>query len=163
MSDWRPGPLTRRLLRAPTWLYRARLGVLLGHRFLMITHSGRRSGRLYRTVVEVVGRIPQQGEFVVLAGRGTRSDWLLNLEAGCGQQVDVGRARFRPDVRRLGEDEAVEVLAGYERRNRVAAPVVRRVLSWLTGWTYTGTDDDRRRLVRELPLVALRPASSTIR
>jgi hypothetical protein len=37
------------------------------------------------------------------------------------------------------------------------APVVRRVLSWLVGWSYDGGDDARRRLVRELPLVEFRP------
>lgn len=58
----------------------------------------------------------------------------------------------------LGADEAAGVLAGYELRNRVAAQVVRRVLSALVGRPYDGSDTARHRLVRELPLVAFRPA-----
>jgi len=149
----------RRVLRAPVRLYDAGFGRLLGERFLMLTHVGRRSGRTYRTVVEVVGRIPERDEYVVMAGFGRSADWLRNVRAGGGREVAVGRRRFRPAVRELGEDEAAAVLAGYERRNRLAAPVVRVVLGRLVGWRYTGTDADRRRLVRELPLVALGPAT----
>ena len=35
----------RWLVRAPVWLYRARLGILVGDRLLMLEHLGRRSGR----------------------------------------------------------------------------------------------------------------------
>jgi deazaflavin-dependent oxidoreductase (nitroreductase family) len=156
MAKDRPGPVLRRLLAAPLWLYRARLGWLLGRRFLMLTHVGRRSGRTYRTVVEVVAR--PDGEYVAVAGFGPTTDWLRNVEAGGGREVAVGRQTFRPAVRRLDVDEAARVLADYERRNRLAAPVVRAVLSRLVGWRYTGTDEERRRLVTERPLVAFRPA-----
>jgi deazaflavin-dependent oxidoreductase (nitroreductase family) len=160
LATKRPAPALRRLLRAPTLLYRAGLGWVLGSRFLMLTHVGRRSGRTYRTVVEVVGTLPATGEYVVLAGLGRSADWLRNLQAGGGREVAVGRRRFRSTVRELGEDEAVAVLAGYERRNRFATPVVRTVLGRLVGRRYTGTDDERRRLVRQLPLVALGPAAA---
>jgi deazaflavin-dependent oxidoreductase (nitroreductase family) len=149
----------RRLLRAPTWLFRAGLGPVFGSRFLMLTHVGRRSGRTYRTVVEVVGRLPGGG-FVVMAGFGARTDWLRNALAGGAREVAVGRHRFAPEIRQLGQDEAAAVLAEYERRNRLAAPVVRAVLSRLVGWRYTGTDDERRRLVAALPLVALSPRTT---
>jgi deazaflavin-dependent oxidoreductase (nitroreductase family) len=147
----------RAVLRAPAVLYHHGLGGLLGERFLMVTHIGRTSGRRYDTVLEVVGRLPPAGEYVVLAGRGRSADWLRNVTAGGARQVTVGRRRFRPVVRELGPDEAVTVLADYERRNRLAAPVVRAVLSGLVGWRYTGSDENRRRLVGELPLVAFGP------
>jgi len=156
----RPGPVLRRLLRAPVALYRHDLGWLLGHRFLMITHRGRRTGRTYRTVVEVVGHDPTRHEYVVMAGFGRSADWYRNVLARPPVEVVVGRERFRPVARELDEDEAVHVLADYETRNRLAAPVVRRMLSRLVGWRYTGTEPDRRRLVRTLPLVAFRPAGS---
>jgi len=155
MASDRPGPVLRRLLRAPVFLFRAHLGWLLASRFLMITHLGRRSGREYHTVVEVVGRLPESDEYVVMAGFGHSADWLKNLRAGGGREISVGRRRFRPAVRELDEDEGSAVLAGYERRNRLIAPIVRRVLSALVGWRYTGTEDQRRRLVKERPLVAL--------
>ncbi len=51
------------------------------------------------------------------------------------------------------------MLAAYERRNWLIAPVLRLVLSRLVGWRYDGSPAGRQRLVAELPLVAFRPTS----
>ena len=163
MTTQRPGPVLRRLLRAPTLIFRAGLGGLFGERFLMLTHVGRRTGRHYRTVLEVVGRLPASGAFVVMAGFGSSADWLRNVQAGGALEVRIGRRRFRPAFRLLPEEEAAEVFAAYECDNRLIAPIVRTVLSRLVGWRYTGSEDDRHRLVRERPLVAFRPAGPSAR
>lgn len=154
-----PGPLARRLLRAPVWLYEHDAGWLLGERFLLLTHVGRRTGRRYETVLEVVGSDRATGEVVVMAGFGRAANWFRNIQAQPAVEVAVGRRRFRPAHRVLGDDEAAAVLDGYERRNHLIAPVVRRVLSRLVGWHYDGSEAARRRLVAELPLVAFRPAA----
>jgi hypothetical protein len=60
-------------------------------------------------------------------------------------------------VRQLDADEAVRAVAAYERRNRIVAPILRAVLSKTAGFRYDGSESARRRLVEELPLVALRP------
>jgi deazaflavin-dependent oxidoreductase (nitroreductase family) len=138
-------------------LYAAHAGWLLDHRFLLLHHRGRRSHRRYRTVLEVVAWRPATREAVVLSGLGHRSQWYRNLLAGQAVQVQIARLRFAPAMRPLGSDEAVGVLADYERRNRLVAPLVRGVLSKLAGFRYDGSDAARRRLVQTLPLVALRP------
>jgi len=153
----RPGPVLRGLLRAPVWLYRCGLGWTLGHRFLLLTHTGRRSGRRYQTVVEVVAFDRHAGEAVVMSGFGATADWYRNIRHASPAEVRIGRRRFQPTVRFLEAEEAVSVMADYEYRNRWAAPVVRRVLSLLVGWPYDGSAEARRRLVDELPLVAFRP------
>ncbi len=51
MVDTPPGKVLRLGLRLPIWLYRARLGRLLGERFLLLTHIGRKSG-LPRQIAE---------------------------------------------------------------------------------------------------------------
>ncbi|MEU0529033.1 nitroreductase family deazaflavin-dependent oxidoreductase [Amycolatopsis tolypomycina] len=147
----------RFVFRAPVRLYDHGLGWVLGHRFLCLTHLGRRSGRMYRTVLEVVGT--EGGEYVVVAGLGARADWFRNIQARPPVEVIVGRRRFPAAHRVLGEDEAVEVIAGYERRNRLAKPVLRFAFGKLLGRRYDGTDLSRRRMARQLPLVALRPRS----
>jgi deazaflavin-dependent oxidoreductase (nitroreductase family) len=153
----RPGPILRRVLRLPALLYDWNAGWLLGHRFLRLTHAGRRSGRRYRTVLEVIGTGPAPGEVIVMAGLGRSADWYRNVMAHPAIEVAIARQRFRPAYRVLGEPEAVAVLADYERRNRWATPLVRRTLTWLVGWTYDGSEDARRRLAHELPLIAFRP------
>jgi hypothetical protein len=105
-------------------------------------------------VLEVVAWRPAAREAVVLSGVGQRSQWYRNVLAGQAVEVRVARLRFAPDVRPLGSEEAVGVLADYERRNRLAAPLVRAVLSKLAGFRYDGSEPARRRLVHTLPLVA---------
>lgn len=57
--------------------------------------------------------------------------------------------------RALEREEAVRVMEGYERRNRLARPIVRGVLSRLAGFRYDGSSEARERLVEALPLLGL--------
>jgi deazaflavin-dependent oxidoreductase (nitroreductase family) len=142
--------------RVADQLYDRGLSRLMGRRFLRLTHTGRRSGRSFHTVLEVVAH-RSGGEFFVVSGFGPRSDWLRNLEAGGPATVRVSGRSFPVDHRRLDEAEALAVFAAYERRHRVIRPLVHRSLSWLLGWPYHGTGTDRRRLVAQLPVIGLRP------
>ena len=146
----------KRVFRVPSVLYRLRLGWLFGHRFLLLTHVGRRTGATRRTVLEVMRYDHQRGEAIVMSGFGPESDWFRNLEHGSPIEIGIGNQRFAASHRVLTEDDAVAVLADYERRNRCAILVVRRVLSALVGWRYDGSEDNRRRVVRQLPLIAFR-------
>ncbi len=62
---------------------------------------------------------------------------------------------------RSGPAEGAAVLADYERRNRLAAPLVRRILSRLANFGYDGSEAARRELATRLPLVAFSPAQSS--
>ena len=145
------------LFRAPVYLYRWRLGWLLGHRCLLLTHTGRRTGLRRQTVLEAVEYRKDGPEVVVVNGFGRDSDWVRNIEAKAGEEVTVGWQHFAASHRFLGENEAMRVIEGYKQRNRFIAPIVRRGLSWVLGWQYHGGESDRRRLVRQLPLIAFRP------
>jgi deazaflavin-dependent oxidoreductase (nitroreductase family) len=147
----------RTLFRLPTRLYAWNLGWLLGGRFLCLTHLGRRSGRPYRTVLEVIGTDAATGEVMAIAGMGSSSDWYRNIQTNPPIEVAIGRRRFTPAHRTLTESEAVEVIADYEHRNRWVAPLLRPVLSRLLGWRYDGSDTARRRMLSQLPIVAFRP------
>ena len=152
----RPGPIVRRALRLPVRLYDLGAAGLFGHRFLLLTHRGRRSGRLYRTMLEVVGWDPERREAIVMSGFGPEANWRLNALAGGAVEVQIAGLRFEPQVRSPKREEAVAVVADYERRNRIAAPIVRTVLSRLAGFRYDGSAAARERLVETLPLVAFR-------
>lgn len=148
-----PTGLTRLLFRAPNLLYRARLGFLLGKRFLMIEHLGRKSGRLYRTVVEVVGRSPDNAEWFVVSGYGTKTDWYRNLRAGALEAIWLGSRRVRARMRFPDDEEAAGILARYER----AHPRTARMLLDQLGLSYDGTDAGRVAMMPELPMVAFQP------
>ena len=149
--------MLRYFFRAPVYLYRWRLGWLLGHRLLLLTHIGRRTGLRRQTVLEVVEYRKEIPEAVVVSGFGPDSHWLRNIEAMSGEEITVGSQHFIALHRFLGEEEATKVIRDYERRNRVMTPIVRRGLTWLLGWQYHGAEGDRLRLVRQLPLIAFRP------
>lgn len=151
--------ITWATLHAPTRLYDMGFGWLLGHRFLCLTHHGRTSGRRYRTVLEVIGTVPADDEYLVIAGFGRSADWYRNIEAGHGTEVTVGRRHFSARHRVLTQAEAESAVATYERAHRLITPIIRRVLSRLLGWHYDGSEVARRRLAAELPIVALSPAT----
>lgn len=136
-------------------LYRLRLGWVLGHRFLLLTHTGRRSGEPRRTILEVLQFDADHHRAVVASGLGRESNWYRNLESRPEAEVAIGRERFRVVAEVLGEDEAMAVLEDFEHRNRWITPLVHRSFTWLAGWRYDGSPAARRRLAHQLPLVAL--------
>jgi deazaflavin-dependent oxidoreductase (nitroreductase family) len=152
-------PWLIRALRAPAVLYDWHLGWLLGGRFLRLTHRGRRSGRCYRMMLEVIGTDRSRQEVFVMVGLGRRAQWYRNVIAGGAVEVAIASERFRPAYRELAPKEAAAVLGDYERRNRLLTPIVRAVLSGLIGWRYDGSPTARLRLVSERPILAFRPAS----
>ncbi len=152
-----PPPWLKRVYAAPQWLYRHGLGRLLGHRFLLLTHTGRRTGARHHAVVEVVRYDAATGEAVVIAGYGPTSDWYRNVRVGGPVWVSFGRGGRRARFRDVPADEAAMVLARYERRYGPLCPLLRRTLSALAGFPYRGTDDDRRRVAEVLPMLALTP------
>lgn len=149
----------RWLLRMPVHPYRWRCGRLLGHRFLLLTHVGRRTGLRRQTVLEVMEYLEPGPELVVMSGFGRGADWLRNIAANPNPEIVVGGRRFVASYRFLDTEEAVQVVGRYERRAGLMAPIVRAVLTRLLGWPYNGSAAARRRLVAQLPLLAFRPRS----
>ena len=114
MAAWAAGLLRARwLARAPIWLYRARLGFLLGSRLLMVEHLGRKSGARRYVVLEVVTH-PRPGTYVVASGFGTRAQWFRNVRANPHVRVYSGGSRPAPATARLlTSDETAAALAAY--------------------------------------------------
>jgi deazaflavin-dependent oxidoreductase (nitroreductase family) len=139
------------LARTPIQLYHLRLGLLLGHRFLLLQHTGRTSGLPRLVVLEVVAR-PGSGRYVVAAGLGPRSDWYRNITARPAVRVSVGRERLVPGTARpLDQKRATVILTDYDRRHplawRVLAPLLGRFLG-LRGLTAA-------QLAERIPLVEI--------
>ena len=149
MAKSRPTGLTRWAIHAPTWLYRSRLGFLMGKRFLMIEHRGRKSGTLYRTVIEVAGRHQERNEWIVTAGHGPTSDWYRNLKAGTLEAVWIGSKRLAATVRFLEPQEASQVMGDYERAHSRTAKALFKGM----GVSYDGTDEGRAEMMRQIPMV----------
>ena len=68
---------------------------LLGNRFLMFVHVGRRTGMRRETVHEVLSYRPDIPEWTVMSGFSPSGDWLRNIRVTQDPEAIVGRRHFR--------------------------------------------------------------------
>jgi len=66
--------------RLPILFYRLGLGSLMGKRFLLLNHIGRRSGQSRQAVLEIVQSFPSEGRYLVVSGFGRYSHWYQNIK-----------------------------------------------------------------------------------
>jgi deazaflavin-dependent oxidoreductase (nitroreductase family) len=149
------GPL-KLFFNLPRLLYRAHLGWLLGHHFLLLTHRGRKSGKARQTVLEVVRYDPATRESVVISAYGDRSDWYRNIQAAPAIEVRTGRDRYVPQLRRLGAEERFAVLRSYRRRY---GPLLGLFLRYM-GYPQARTEEELRVVASRLHAVGFRPSGS---
>lgn len=145
-----PTGITRLAFRAPVLVYRARLGFLLGHRFLMLEHTGRRSGATRRTVLEVV---TDTGDAVYVAsGWGDEADWLRNIRADPKVVVVLGSRRFATEAREVDAQRARSVLGAYGDHHPKA---LARLAAFMLDDPGDTTPDRVERLVATVPVIEL--------
>ncbi|GAA1057578.1 hypothetical protein GCM10017608_17590 [Agromyces luteolus] len=159
MAMSKPGPLLAWFYRAPSALYRARLGWILGGRFLMLTAVGRTSGIARRTVIEVVkreaaGASPAPPTLWVVASRGRRTDWWRNAVANPEVRVDWRSRRYAAEAVDLDAAARLDLLADYQRRHPRAAAMLGKAA---LGEAFTADPDDLRFLARDLRALRLDP------
>lgn len=145
--------VVRLLFRIPVHLYAIGLGVLFGHRLLVLGHRGRASGRLRRVALEVVERDPVTDGYVICSGFGPRAQWYQNLLHDPRVAFQVGW-RVRPAVASfLSKEEGGEIMARYASRHpAVAARLVR-----FMGFEVDGTPQGFRAVGESLPFVRVTP------
>lgn len=147
-----PRGLARLGFRLPIWLYRLGLGGLLGTRFLLLSHTGRKTGRVRQTVLEVVRYDRAATTFIVAAGFGSGSDWYRNIRANPRVTVQCGRCRWEMIADFLSPEQAGEELLDYARRH----PVAMRELARFMGYRLDGSPAGIRALGQVLAMVAFR-------
>jgi deazaflavin-dependent oxidoreductase (nitroreductase family) len=144
-----PQGIARLALRFPIWLYRVGLGGLLGTRFLMLTHTGRRSGKSRHTVLEVVRYEKAGPKFTVAVGFGPGSDWYKNIHKNPHVIVQCGRKHWEMVAVFLSSEQAGEALLDYNQRH----PTALRELARFMGYRIDGTIADIRALGQYISMV----------
>jgi deazaflavin-dependent oxidoreductase (nitroreductase family) len=148
--------LLRAALRLPIWLYRAHLGWLLGKRFLMLTHIGRKSGLPHQVVLEVVRHDQATETYIIASGWGENADWLRNIQQTPAVSITTRGRRMAARAMRLSVDEAERELRDYARRHPIS---FRILVGLLMGRQVKGTEEDFQFLAQSLPVVALLPGT----
>ena len=149
--DRPPSKALRFGLRLPVLLYRIKLGWLLGDRFLMLTHTGRKSGLPHQTVIEVVKHDKVTNTYYVASGWGEKSDWYQNIRKTPQVTVQVRRRKFQTIAEFIPVEKAIEIVKTYAREH----PIAFNELSGLfLGERMKKGSDAPERVAKKMPMVA---------
>lgn len=114
-----PRPILKLITGFHKFLYRATGGVVgglvMGMPNLLLTHTGRKSGRVFTTPLFY---LPDKDRFVVVASYGGNPKppaWWLNLQAGSYGEAQVGNRVFRVRAEQADEELKAELWPVFAR------------------------------------------------
>jgi deazaflavin-dependent oxidoreductase (nitroreductase family) len=144
-----PSVLDRKGMR---WMLQALSPALV----IVLVHRGRKSGRLYKTPVEVLVDDPERGELVVSPMWGRGSDWYRNVVAGGLVEVHVRGEDRQVEWRELDAAERRAAINAYREAHPLYSRMILRMLVRMNGFE----GDPEEAVVRELPMLGMRRAGS---
>jgi deazaflavin-dependent oxidoreductase (nitroreductase family) len=148
-----PHGISRWFLRFPILLYRLKLGWLLGYRFLLLDHTGRKSGNTRQTVLEVIQWDDAARTPTVVSGFGRKSDWFLNVCHTPKVNVRIGKEYFAAEAIILSTEAAALEFREYAIRN----PRAMKALASTLGYPWDGSEESCYKLAQLLPVLTFRP------
>ncbi len=140
------------IFKLPLILYQAKMGWIFGHRFMLLTHIGRKSGKVYRTVLAVLEFNPVTREIKAMSA-WSACDWYLNLQVHPAIQVETGFTRYAPAQRTLTAEEIATLFINYRNTH----PVFSRIVCRIPGWRIDSAYDEFVELARTLRGIAFTP------
>jgi deazaflavin-dependent oxidoreductase (nitroreductase family) len=140
------------IFKLPVFLYRLHLGWLLGKRFLQITHVGRHSGKVRRTVLAVL-RFDEKTKEIYAVSAWKGSDWYYNIQTTPALQVETGFVHYAPVQRTLSPEEITTTFMAYRKK----PPIFSRMICRIPGWKWDSTYEEFLELARTLHGVAFGP------
>jgi len=153
-SKYPPKGLLRLGFRLPVYFYRFRLGWLLGGRFVLINHLGRKTGLPRQAVVEIIERDKGNGSVIVVAGYGQQTQWYQNLKAHPETTIQIGNHKFHVITDFITPEEGEEIIVRYLDRYGV---LTGKLFSMM-GYEWDGTEQGVRQIAREsLRFVRFKP------
>ncbi|HJL70978.1 MAG: nitroreductase/quinone reductase family protein [Anaerolineales bacterium] len=126
--------LIRAFMRMHTWVYRRsggqQMGWVQGARVLLLSTTGRRSGRLHTVPL---GSVQDGDNYVVVASNGGKNwhpAWWLNLQSNPEALIEMGSRQIAVVAQRAQDDECARLgplfswLQRYQERTQREIPVV---------------------------------------
>lgn len=150
-----PSPVLKFLFKIPVLFYRMGFGNWVGPHYLLLTTTGRFSGKARHTALEFSFH-PPTGERVLMSGWGERSDWVKNLRANPACTFQIGRQRVPSIAIPLTSDEAGDTIAEYLR----FAPQMASVFERLSQRKLDGTREALLAVAMYFPCFRLQPIHS---
>ena len=119
---------------------------------MQITHVGRRSGKVRRTVLAVL-RFDEKTKEIYAVSAWPGSEWYFNIQASPALQVETGFVRYAPVQRTLSPEEITTTFIEYRKNH----PIFSRIICRIPGWKWDSTNEEFLELARTLRGVAFRP------
>lgn len=111
------GRLGKFLVKAPLLMIRLGLQPLMGDMFMVITHTGRKSGQPRHTMTEM--HRAEDGQLYAPCAYGERAQWYKNIVADPHVTVQVARETFSATVRRVTDNaELLKVIDLIGQKNK---------------------------------------------
>ncbi len=152
-----PKGLQAWLFKLPIGFYRMHLGSLLGDRFLLLTHIGRKTGRRHQTVVEVVQHDRVSKTFYVASGWGEKSSWYKNIMMHPQITIQVGNEEYSAMAERVSPEQGAQIILEYTRKHPLALRELSRIMHYpLNGSSAAECEASAMNFGRNVPIIAFR-------
>ncbi|MBI5965507.1 MAG: nitroreductase family deazaflavin-dependent oxidoreductase [Chloroflexi bacterium] len=153
--DKRPGKFLKFFFKVPVWMYKIGFGGFerwFGAQWMLITHIGRKSGKQFDSMVDVMDYDKATDTYYIEAAYGTRADWVRNIQASLNFSARVGKRKFTARAMPLSNENTADMLIKFYR----AKPAYTRSVMAMVGLKFNG-EEDLRALASKLMLLAIKP------
>lgn len=151
-SSQNPPALIKPFFKMPLFFYHLGLGRIFGKRFMVLTHKGRRSGKVYQSVLAVL-KYDQKTREIYAVSPWASSNWYRNIQAMPALKVETGGVSYAPAQRSLNAEEIAGLLVTYRNEH----PIFSRIIGRIPGWKIDSTYEEFLELAQTLRGVAFRP------
>jgi deazaflavin-dependent oxidoreductase (nitroreductase family) len=151
----RPNKLLKFFFRVPVWMYKLGFGGferLVGAQWMLIKHIGRKSGKEYESMVDVMDYDRSSDTYYIEAAYGTRADLVRNILANPVFEARVGRRRFKAWAKILSNEDTADMLVKFYR----AKPAYTRSVMAMVGMKFNG-EEELRLIASKLMLLTIHP------
>jgi deazaflavin-dependent oxidoreductase (nitroreductase family) len=139
----KPGPIFKWIFKSTILFFRLGLAGLLKNYFLLITTTGRKTGKVRQTPLE--HRYDEVDDrYLVVSGWRGRTDWFRNVSANPEVHVQVGNRKFHCRAERASDEEVALIL---EETARISPAMLKM---W-SRWVGEELDGSRESLLRAAP------------
>ncbi len=150
----RVGPVLRVLFRLPLFFERIGLWFLIPPNVLIVTTTGRRSGKPHRTPVEYSPG-PGKDVYLVMSGWDGHTDWYRNLRADPCVHVSLRGRHWDARAETVTDEEVARLLKNIARLE----PASNRMWSRWAGFEIDGSDGSYLRAAPHFPCLYLIPTT----
>lgn len=151
----KPGRIQKFFFKVPVFLHKIGLGGwerLIGAQWMLLTTTGRKSGKLHHSMVDVMEYDQESDIYYIEAAYGSRADWYKNIQVNPNFTAQVGRRKFNATAGALTTEGAGEMLVRFYH----AKPAYTRSVMAMAGMSFKN-ETDLRELGKNLTLLAVKP------